>query len=168
MKRILLLAIALFGLASPQAHAMITAWGVGAINDSTTDFGAATKGGLGYGGGLLLDLHLMPGMMIESGGIYLANKYKDDTFGTSTTTGSIYVPVDLRIRIAGPLSIGGGFYYDDFLSSGYDSDDGWEAGVRLTFHPGIFIDARYLHGLKDQGGGLNYTSVIGLVGIRIF
>lgn len=158
-------------MAAPQAQAMITVWATGALNDGTTSYtvsNTTTSTGLGFGGGLLLDLHLERGIALETGGLYLTNKFSDSASSTSTTTGSIYVPADLRIHIVGPLSLSGGLYYDDFLSSGYDTDDGWEAGARLTLHPGIFIDARYLHGLKDQGGGVEYTSILGLVGIRIF
>jgi hypothetical protein len=84
---------------------------------------------------------------------------------SSSSLDSIYIPVDIRLHLTGPISFMGGGYYNYFTQSGVSSDYGVEAGLRFSSRR-WFIDARYSHGLKDQGG-FEYSNIIGLLGIRL-
>jgi hypothetical protein len=175
MKRngiLLLLALAIGSFAQP-AHAIVSLSAVGGVSDGLTNFtasdGTTTKEKVGYGGGLLLGLRLEPRWSLETGGIFLVNKFRDISAVTTTNTNenSIYVPADLRYYVDRHFSIAGGVYYNKFTQQGFGSDYGWEAGIRLGLTRLIFIDGRYSDGLKDQGGGMHYSNILGLLGIHL-
>jgi hypothetical protein len=175
MKRnglLLLLTLLLLSLTS-SAFAGVSLSAVGGVSDGLTNFtgssGTTTQEKLGYGGGLLLDFRLAPRVSLETGGLFLVNKFKttDGSTVTNSNEDSIYVPADLRFYLDRHFSIAAGAYYNKFTQSGDGNDYGWEAGLRLGLTRTIFIDGRYSDGLKDQGGGMHYSNILGLLGIRL-
>jgi hypothetical protein len=115
--------------------------------------------GWGPGAGGLIDFHQAGRLSFESGALIFSNKLA----GPDTVT-SIYVPATFNIHFHHFTFYAGG-YYNDFLKRGYSADYGWKAGIRFGQHR-FFVDGSYSAGLKDQGGGFQYSYLMGLLGYR--
>ena len=155
-----------------QAYAMVSFSLVGGVSDGLTKFtdptGTTTQGKMGYGGGLLVGLNFVPFVGLETGAIYFANSMDSTNSGITVSPGmnSIYIPFDLRLHPLPMISVSVGGFYNHFTESGVQADYGWEAGARFSLHR-LFIDGRYCQGLRDYGSGLNFSNLIGLVGIQL-
>jgi hypothetical protein len=149
-----LLLLSLFALLlAPPAHArVLLSLAGGASKDANTSQ-------LGFGGGLLLDFHLVDAFSFGTGGLVLNNQYSD------ASARSVYIPGVLGLRLARTVSVSGGGYYNYFTASGAEADYGWRAGARLRVNR-IFFDGSYSHGLKDFGGS-QYATVLGLIGLYL-
>jgi hypothetical protein len=157
---------------STPARAELSLSFVGAAADNLTNHadssGETVQGRSGFGGGALLDFHLVPRLALETGGIYMATGYHLVSGSTtSVTRDSIYIPADLRWFFGYRFSLSGGAYYNLSTESGDPTDYGWEAGLRFMMSRRWFIEGRYSKGLKDLGDGLHYSNVIGLLGFRL-
>ena len=112
------------------------------------------EGKLGYGAGLLIESAPAKVIGIEFGAAYLKRQYKltvpaglrvnsadEDTW--------VHLPLGTRVHL-GLLSIAAGGFYEIGLDD-QDANYGAWAGLRTDFGP-IFIEGRYLAGLKDYDG----------------
>jgi hypothetical protein len=162
MKKYFLLLVSLIAL-SADAFAEGRFSIVGGVNyglDSTSTpdgiGGTITvKSGMGFGGGLLMNLH-----PVEIGAIYASKTYTAEFLGTSTSTSvtGIHIPVMYRFR--GLTSFGVGGFYDIPITSGGTSNYGLTAGPRFGMTNGFFVDLRFNYGLKTG----NSKDVLALVG----
>lgn len=160
MKNYLYLVLVLI-LAGSNAHAARFSL-LGGIDYNMTTSSTATivgtidiKGGLGYGGGLLIDLG-----KIETGAIFTSRAIQS-TFAsvtTSITTKGIEIP--LMYRFGGLTSFGLGGFYALSLESGGGSNYGLTAGPRFAMTNGFYLDLRFDYGLKTG----NTKDVLAMVG----
>jgi hypothetical protein len=138
---------------------------------------------VGFGGGAILDFHLMERTQFEVSGLYINRKTDDTTTGVITSSNAIQVPVLLRFYLHPMFSIGVGGYWahgigtvktedsgGDVTSTGsYASqslktnDDGLVASVAVRFPitqtMRLLVDARYNYGLSNV-----YTDPLGTGG----
>ena len=160
-----LVLVGFFLVAAPSSQAAVKFGLAGGVDYNllkTTILGLETKGGLGFGGGLVADIG-----PIGTGAIYLSRK------STSTGTvlgipievpvsvGFIHIPLVYRIGMGGvSLNLGG--YFDLIMESGGGSDYGLSGGLR--FGKKFFVDASYNMGLKGEGD-TKTKALIALVGV---
>jgi hypothetical protein len=152
--------------------------------------GVTQKAGVGYGGGLLLEVALGRALSADFGALYYTRESKvTDVLGDVITSSSgIMIPAALRIWTNPYLSFGFGGYYartlgkvtvEDFTGSAeYDppviADYGVLASVGLeapiTKTTQFFADGRYLYGVADgdpsAAGKINRSDLQLLVGFR--
>jgi len=145
-----------FALASLSLTGGVNYGGLNSASKTVSGQTAEVKGGLGYGGGALLEL-----ASVETGVLYVHRTYKTTITGRASTTASnnaIIVPLLYRLS-AGFVSLGlGGFYdFGDF------SDYGPTASLRLS-PPlvGPFFEVRFNYGLETG----NEKDVLALIGYR--
>lgn len=164
----ILKSLVLFGfflVAAPASQAAVKFGIAGAVDYNlmnTTVAGLETKGGLGFGGGLVADIG-----PIGTGVIYASRK----TTSTGTllgvavdipvTVSFLHIPLVYRIGLGGvSLNLGG--YFDLIMESGGGSDYGLSGGFR--FGKKFFVDASYNMGLKGSGDAKT-KAIIALVGV---
>lgn len=156
---------------------------LGGANYTTYDTGSANtqinnKFNYGVGAGAILSL--APRIGFEIDGIYRKNSFGFEFSGAESTTTmtALIVPAMLRVNLP-VISLGAGGYYSMGLgdlsqtvtfngntttsSSTYEasslekSDYGLAASVRMSVLPlgvgSVFIDGRYLMGMKDRAVG---------------
>lgn len=165
---LLALAASLAGSINAEAGVSL----VGALNyglnsetgtDPATGLSVETKGGLGFGGGLLLDFG-MGGASIEVGGLFLSKSIKSTTtvlgipIEDSVNASSVHVPV--MVRFGGMTSFGVGGFFEASLESGGGTDYGVVGGPRFSMPGGLFFDGRFAYGLKD-GNSMNAMLLVG-------
>lgn len=160
MKKYLLVAAMVMFMSSASFASRFSL--VGAINyglDSTsinTGSGAASfKGGLGFGGGLLMELG-----PVELGGLYLSKKYTTEFMGVSTSSSVSGIHIPVLYRFGGLTSFGLGGFYDLSLESGGSSNFGITAGPRFSMTNGFFFDLNFNYGLKT-GNSKDLLALIG-------
>ncbi len=104
------------GLNVPSAHALRLSV-VGAANSSQPqELGREYEGVTSFGGGLLLEMRLVPLFGLEFGALYLPRKFRREielpAQSKVTTEGKMYeFPVLLRTHLGSVLSFGIGGYY---------------------------------------------------------
>ncbi len=132
-----------YGMDSVSASASI-----GSITISSS-----VKGGLGFGGGLLVQMGA-----VEIGGIFLSRTYTTTINSVSTSSSDTGVEIPVMARIGGgAATFGIGGFYD----AGSSSDYGLTAGPRFGGNNGgIFFDARFNYGLKS-GNSKNVLAMLG-------
>lgn len=164
MKLSLLSALSLIALTLSSAHAVVGVSLVGGLNYGGLNSASATsggrsatvEGGLGYGGGALLELG-----PLETGAIYVHRTYKTIVTGRADVDSSntaIIVPLLYRVP-AGPINFGLGGFYD----LGDSKDYGPSASLRLSAPlVGPFFEVRFNYGLKTG----NEKDVLALIGYK--
>ncbi|MBS1958211.1 MAG: outer membrane beta-barrel protein [Bdellovibrionales bacterium] len=158
--------LGLFSLVATEAHASGMSL-VGGLNYGLNKFSNAAgevKGGLGFGGGILLDMGI-GGNGFEVGALYLSRKFNTTVLGVETSSSNGYIEIPAMIRFGTLTTFGVGAFYDIPMDSGYNSDFGLTAGVRLALGPKIFADARFNYGLKDNSG--HSQNALLLLGLKL-
>ena len=121
-------------------------YGTTSTTDTSTGLTATTKGGLGYGGGLLAEPMSFP---LEVGVLYLSRHYQVTRTGfadSSTNLHFVEIPVMFRLG-HGSMTFGLGGFADIDIGDG--SNYGLTAGPRFGgTHGGGFLDLRFSYGLK--------------------
>jgi hypothetical protein len=148
--------------------------GVGDLTKASNSYNNDSYGSkVGFGGGAILDFHLMERTSFEVGGLYINRKVDDTTVGTITSSHAIQVPVLLRFYLHPMFSIGIGGYWAhgvgninnedsngnitstvSYAANDTKTDDEGLVGsvaVRfpLTQTMRLLIDARYNYGLTN-------------------
>jgi hypothetical protein len=164
MKKVSLVLLALMFSASnvfAQSPRISVVGGVNyGLDKQTATVGPATaeaKGGLGFGGGLLIDSG-----HFELGALYVSKKQTLSVTGAADTSKSysvVHIPVMLR-TVGGSMTLGAGGFYDAGDSSNY----GLTAGPRFGGSGGgLFLDLRFNYGLKDG----NTKDILALIGFSL-
>jgi hypothetical protein len=148
-----LVVVGFFLITAPMSQAAAKFGVAGAVDYNLfkqTVASVETKGGLGFGGGLVVDIG-----PIGVSAIYISRKTTATTtllgvsVDVSANTGIIHVPVVYRIGLGGAsLNLGG--FYGIGTASGSGSDYGATGGFR--FGKKFFVDLSYNMGLKDNSG----------------
>jgi hypothetical protein len=171
---LVLVALALFAGASASYAATLSLVGVGDVSKASDNYDTDSYGSkVGFGGGAILDFHLMERTSFEVGGLYINRKLDDTTTGVITSTHAIQVPVLLRFYLHPMISIGVGGYWahgvgsvntedssGNVLSTGSYADNdtkvndyGLVGSVAVRFPLSqtmrLLIDARYNYGLSN-------------------
>lgn len=160
-------------LASSSAFAGMRLSVVAAGNYGLTNTTAATitiKGGIGYGGGLLLGFPMGSSAFFELGGIY--NQYTlttTDSSGTipdiTATSSAIHIPATFNFMLGRAVSLGlGGWYSLGMGSSSGATDYGAQGGLRFHFSPRVFLDTSYTMGLNSSAS-VKPTGILALLGL---
>lgn len=165
---------------------------VGAANLSTLEANFVSapdyKGKEAFGGGVLLEMGMMPAIGMEFGALYLPRKFEYSSGATANRVAELNMlqfPVLLRATLGGVLSLGVGGYYAIYKDrppvynsignelSHTDSDYGVATSLALymPFSPisRFMIDGRYNIGVKNNIAGtgeLKYTDMQVLVGLQ--
>jgi hypothetical protein len=173
MAKSLVLILSLMAVSVSQA-ATLSVVGVGDLSKaSNSDNNDSYGSKVGFGGGAVLDFHLMERTSFEVGGLYINRKLDDTTAGTITSSHAIQVPVLLRFYLHPMISIGVGGYWahgvgninnedsnGNILSTGSYADnntkvndEGLVGSVAVRFPitqtMRLLIDARYNYGLTN-------------------
>jgi hypothetical protein len=139
-----------------------------------------TSGNAVFGGGLTLEMALMPTLSLEGDIFYIKKSFSRDTaefFGvnvaSTTSSGTVQIPVLLRFRPLSFLNTGFGFYYSRVVSSWSVSADNYSSsevnygkneyglvfalgtGVAISETMNIVADLRYTRSLTDSGASTN-------------
>ncbi len=125
-------------------------------SETDASTGLEAKGGVGYGGGLLVGFPVSSSMALELGAAYQIMSFTTSgtVFGVpvdvSTSSSGLSVPVTLAIGMGSVALNLGGYYYLS-LESGGGSDYGAVAGIR--FRTGSwFLEPQFLYGLNGTSG----------------
>jgi hypothetical protein len=181
--------------ASVSQAATLSLVGVGDLSKPSESSPSDSFGSkVGFGGGAVLDFHLMERTQFEVGGLYINRKIDDTTLGTITSSHAIQVPVLLRFYLHPMISIGFGGYWahgvgninnedsnGNVLSTASYGDDGFKTNdyglvgsvaVRfpITQTMRLLVDARYNYGLSnienDSSATINNRDIQALVGFQ--
>lgn len=134
---------------------------------------AATKGGIGYGGILLLDFFpAKDRFSFETGVGYLSRSFTDTAPSGTTTSrsvGSILVPFTGFVGWGANsrFSIGAGGFYNKVLD--LDGYAGVQGQLRFTWGSKAtkyFIGAQYLNGLQEDNVGVAHKDILVQLGLR--
>ncbi len=132
--------------------------------DAATDTSITRKGGIGFGGGALVEVGLGR-LGVEVGALYMHRSTKTEIklLGTALPTteethGALQIP--LMFRFGRMISFGAGGFYELGLKADSANDYGLVAGPRLTLPVGVFFDGRFAYGLKSHTvGPKNFNSM---------
>jgi hypothetical protein len=138
-------------MAAPASQAAAKFGIAGAVDynmASSSAGGVEIKGGLGFGGGLTVDIG-----SIGIGAIYISRKKTVTTtilgvpLEVSSSSGILHLPLVYRIGLGGAsLNLGG--FYGLGMGDGGGSDYGITGGFR--FGKKLFVDLSYNMGLKGE------------------
>mgnify|MGYP000505613938 CR=1 FL=1 len=167
----MLLAVLSLFFANPALAARVSLTG-GAVSTLYSYSGPiSTKGGTGFGGGLLLEIVRTRAISIEGGGLFLSRRFEDEAAGVTTarSVSSILVPVTLFIHAGNQASfyLGAGPFFNKVLK--FDSYGGAQAQLRLAYRLSsraeLFVGAQYLHGLEKDEVGIAHRDLLMLLGL---
>ena len=155
----LLVLTVMMGLMSPMAMADAKFSLLGGVNMlmvvDVTVLGITIGPALGFQGGAEAAFSVGKTMSVDLGAIYKSVALKTTAAGQSVTgtAGYIGIPAIFRVWLGSVIGLGAGGYYALPLDSANESDYGYLGSLRLSFgKSGLFVDGRYLGGLKDNAG----------------
>ncbi len=141
-------------LTSQSARAWMSFSVVGNVNrDSTAS--AVT-----LGGGLLMGVHMIDHLMLESGGLFL------NTLVPGAPINSILVPSVLRYYFTREVSLSAGTYANFFTSHDISNEYGWRTGGRVSIQR-WFVDGTYSRSFRNTSGDTKNSTIMALIGFYL-